>query len=142
MENKKQTVEDFITPEVLETCTTVEKEKLNRVYTTVTARIKKQGAEPVPSFGGTWEIDHEHFLNLIAYDQLDNFSIMLNERVDDQTMSTVFITPDQFEFGEVYIMLPENLKLMTNIQKALRDIKEHHTVFCDMQPPVDTDSDD
>lgn len=126
MKNKEQSFEEFITPEVLETCTTVEKEKLERVYTAVTALIKKHGAEPVPSFGGTWEIDREHFLNLIAYDQLDNFSIMLNELVDDQTMSSVFITPDQFEFGEVYIMLPENLKLMTNIQKALRDIRTSH----------------
>lgn len=145
MENKKQynqSFEDFVTKDVLDNCTDLEKEKLERIYTAVTALIEKYGAETTLNFGGTWQLDRDHFLNLIQYDQLEEFYIMLNEQVEDQALSSVLIAPDRTEFSEVYIMLPNNLKLIIKIQNALRDIQENHNVFRDMRPPFDTDSAD
>lgn len=114
--------EDFVTPEVLDVCTMDEKETLKSVYTAVTNCIKQFGSDTIPTNEGTWRIDRQHFLTILASDPQKKPSILLNKRLGVQRQASVLVTHENIEFDDVYMMHPDTLRLATNIQKTLRDI--------------------
>lgn len=145
MEIKKQydiSFESFITKEVLNACTDVEQKKLESVYTVVTALLKKHESGNTLNFDGIWAIDRDHLLNLIQHDQLEDFYVMLSEQVDTNELASVLVANDRIEFGDIYILHPNDIKLIADIQAALQDMVDNHNVFRDIQPPFDVDSND
>jgi len=146
MNIKKQylvSFEDFMTQETLDTCTELEKDKLKRVYDTVSTLIKQYDSNGANNADRMWLIDKAIFLDLITHDNLEDFYVVITENVDGSDRAYITIHEDAITIWDwdVHTLQENDIKLISGIQIALQHMAEHHNVFRDMEPPFDLDID-